>query len=188
MQIALLILSVSLIPELELLPYSVKPNSSLAGIPQYSRLLLERDRRLSLTLDGVLRDVILADASNRGIDLAVRNVWSGYRPGPQRWQPSPHPNSHWLTCETAATGRMRSQIVHLNLLDGTLLVDGKPIDGLSHGIREQALYKRIFGNVCMYSSFFPTLSNVCKFLFAASLPCHSIRPPGNGFLYPSLDL
>jgi hypothetical protein len=150
MQIALLNLDVCLIPELELLPCSVKPNSSLAGNPQYSRLLLERDRRLSLTLEGVLRDVILADASNRGIDLAVRNVWSGYRPGPQRWQPSLHPNSHWLTCETAGTDGRHSQIVCLNLLDGMLLVDGKPIDGLPHKIRNQALYKRIFGNVRMY--------------------------------------
>jgi hypothetical protein len=155
MQIALLILNVCLIPELELLPHSVKPNSSLVGIPEYSRLLLERDRRLSLALEGILRDVILADVSNRGIDLAVRNVWSGYRPCPQRWQPLPHPNSHWLTCETAATGKRHSQIVHLSLLDG--VVDGKPIDGFPHEIRNQALYRRIFGNVCMhvFKSLFP---------------------------------
>ena len=158
MQAVLLILNVCLIPECELLPYSVEPNSSLTGIPQYSRLLLERDRRLSLTLEGVLRDLILADVSNRGIDLAVRNIWSGYRPCPQRWQPLPHPNSHWLTCETAATGKRRSQIVHLNLLDGMLLVDSKPIDGLPHEIRKQALYKRIFGGVCMYSGY---LSSIC---------------------------
>ncbi|KAF8557183.1 hypothetical protein OG21DRAFT_1601805 [Imleria badia] len=124
----------------------LNPNSSLAGVSEYSRLLRERDRRLSLALEGVLRDVILADASNRGIDLAVRNVWSGYRPGPQSWQPSPHPNPHWLTCETAATGSRHSQLVHFNLLDGTLLVDGKPINGLPPEIRKQALYRRIFGN------------------------------------------
>jgi hypothetical protein len=64
MQIALLILNVCLILELELLPHSVKPNSSLVGIPEYSRLLLERDRRLSLALEGILRDVILADVTD----------------------------------------------------------------------------------------------------------------------------
>lgn len=133
-------------------------NPSLAGIPEYSQLLIERDRRLSLALEGVLRDVILADASNRGIDLAVRNIWSGYRPGLQRWQPLPHPNSHWLTCQTAATDGRRSQTVHLNLLDGVLLVDGKPIDGLPHAIRKQALYERIFGDVRMLQV---TLSNTC---------------------------
>ena len=66
------------------LTLTVQPNSnsSLAGIPEYSRFLLGQDRRLSLTLESVLRGVILANASNRGIDLAVHNVWSGYRPGP----------------------------------------------------------------------------------------------------------
>lgn len=124
----------------------------MSGISEYSRLLLERDRRLSLTLEGVLRDLIQADVSDRGIDLAVRKIWSGYRPGPRRWQLLPHPNSHWLTCETAATGTGRSQKVHLNLLDGTLLVDSKPLDGLPREIREQRTYKRIFGDVRTYSS------------------------------------
>ena len=126
----------------------------LGLLEYYSRLLLERDRRLSFALENVLREVARADASDRGIDLAVGNVWSGYRPGPRKWEPLPYPNSHWLTCETAATGDGRcSQKVHLNLLNGTLLVDCKPIDGLPREIREQKTYKRIFGDVRMITSF-----------------------------------
>ena len=53
--------------------------------------------------------------------------------------------------------------MHLNLLNGMLLVDSKPIDGLPHEIRKQALYKRIFGGVRMYSQVtFPASAN---FLF-----------------------
>ncbi|KAF8132556.1 hypothetical protein EV363DRAFT_1328807 [Boletus edulis] len=111
---------------------------------RYSRVVVERDRRLAPVLEVVLRDAILADVSDRGIDLAVGNIWPGYRPGDCRWEPLPDLNSHRLTCQTAETGNGRSQTVHVDLLDGSLLVDGQPLGGLPPELRDHPVYLQIF--------------------------------------------
>ncbi|KIJ64295.1 hypothetical protein HYDPIDRAFT_28736 [Hydnomerulius pinastri MD-312] len=53
--------------------------SRLGDLPEESRLLPERDRRLSLALEDILGDVI--DDNGEGLDLAVTRVWPAYRPG-----------------------------------------------------------------------------------------------------------
>jgi hypothetical protein len=112
----------------------------------YSQLLLDRDRRLSLVLESVVSDVIQADPSNRGIDFAVSWVWSDYRPG-SKWTPLQNPNSRWLSCRTASTTEQSSQVVYFNLLDGSLLVNGKPIGRLPNEILGHPLYNLIFSEV-----------------------------------------
>ncbi|KAF8554288.1 hypothetical protein OG21DRAFT_1497164 [Imleria badia] len=118
--------------------------SSVSSLPAYSRLLLDRDRRLSLVIESNLIDVVLAGSSDQGIDLAVGRVWPDYRPGSE-WSPLPDPNSRWLSCTTASTTTQCSQVVRLNLLDGSFLVDGKPLGRLPHAIVRHPLYGLIFG-------------------------------------------
>ena len=116
----------------------------VAGLPTHSRLLLERDRRLSLALENVLGDLIQTDTGDQGIDLAVGRVWPLYRPG-SRWKPLRHSNSPWFSCTTSSTTSQRSQVVSFNLLDGSLLVDGKPLGRLPNAIVRHPLYNLIFG-------------------------------------------
>jgi hypothetical protein len=94
-----------------------------------------------------LRDVILADASDYGVDLAVSKILASHRPGTQRWERSQYPNARWLTCETGATVVKASQKVHINLLNGELRVAGQPLGGLLRDVRE------IFRDVRTYCSF-----------------------------------
>ncbi|KAF8548129.1 hypothetical protein OG21DRAFT_1599535 [Imleria badia] len=108
---------------------------------EYSRLLLERDRRLSVVLEWNLRDAILADPSNYGVDLAVSRMFASYRPGADKWEPLQYPNARWLTCKAEATA---DQPVHINLLDGALRVDGQPLGGLPREIMESLESKKIF--------------------------------------------
>ena len=93
-----------------------------------------------------MRDVILADVSDYGIDLAVGKIFATYQPGTQRWELQ-HPNARWLTCQTEATVERPSQTVHINLLNGALLVNGQLLGGLPGEIGE------IFADVCACSSF-----------------------------------
>ena len=109
-------------------------NSS--GIPGEYSSPLERYRRHSPTLEDILRDVILADASDYGVDLAVGKIFASYQPGTQRWEQLQHPNARWLMCETDATVDQHSQTVHINLLDGALRVNGQLLSGLSRDVRE----------------------------------------------------
>ncbi|KAF8555664.1 hypothetical protein OG21DRAFT_1496140 [Imleria badia] len=88
------------------------------------------DRRLCLALEEILRDVIIADVSDYGVDLAVAKIFVRYQPGTQRWEQLQYPNARWLTCETDATVDQPSQTVHINLLDGALRVNGQLLGGL----------------------------------------------------------
>ena len=55
--------------------------SDVSHLPTYLQLLLDQDRRLSLALENVVRDVIQADSSNKGINFAVGRIWPDYHPG-----------------------------------------------------------------------------------------------------------
>ena len=116
----------------------------MADTDWYSRALFERDRRLAPVLEVGLKDLILADVSDRGIDLAVRDVWPGYRPGSGRWELLQDHGSHQFRCQTAETDNRRSQTVQVDLLDGTLLADGLPLGGLPAEIRKHPMYLQIF--------------------------------------------
>ena len=122
--------------------------SDVSGLSTYSQLLIDRDRHLSLALEDVLNDVIQNSADgDEGVDLAIRRVWHNYRPG-SVWTPS-CPNSRWFWCTTTPTAKERSQVVHFNLLDGALLVDGKPLGRLPSEILRHQLYNQIFGEVLL---------------------------------------
>ena len=120
--------------------------SNISCLPAYSRLLLDRDRRLSLALSNIISDVIQLNSSGQGIDLAIGWVWPEYRPG-SKWAPLHNPNSRWFSCRTASTTGQSSQVVHYNLLDGSLLVNGKSLGRLPNKILRHPLYNLIFGEV-----------------------------------------
>ena len=111
-------------------------NSSAYTNHNYSELLRERDRHLSPALEEILKDVILADVSDYGVDLAVAKIFASYQPGTQRWEQLPHPNTRWLTCKTEATVDQPSQTLHIDLLDGALRVNGQLLIGLPYHISE----------------------------------------------------
>ncbi|KAF8439864.1 hypothetical protein L210DRAFT_3645838 [Boletus edulis BED1] len=117
--------------------------SEISSLPAYSQLLLDRDRRLSLRLESVVSDVIQADPDDQGVDPAISCVWSDYRPG-STWTPLQSPNSRWFTCMTAPSAEQMSQVVHYDLLDGSLLVSGKPLGRLPKEILRHPLYNLIF--------------------------------------------
>ena len=113
-----------------------------------SENLMQPHRQLSVAMEEVVKDAILSDVSDRGIDLAVHNIWPGYRPGPGRWQQERYPHSHWLASTTPETAGRQSQTVRINLLDGSLLIDGRPLGILPQEILWHPLYKRVFRSVC----------------------------------------
>ena len=123
--------------------------SEVSRLPAYSQLLLDRDRRLSLVLKGVVSNIIQADASDQGINLAVGGIWPDYHPG-SKWTPLQVPNSRWFSCTTAPPAGQLPQVVLLNILDGSFLVDGKPFGTwLPNEFVRHPLYKLIFGGVCL---------------------------------------
>ena len=118
----------------------------LDSLSEMSRLLLERDRRLSWKLQHVIDGLIVEQACNNGIHLAVKRVWPTYRQGFD-WRKYGIINCSWLASSTLKYKDEMSQHVWLDILDGSLLVDGKAMGRLPHTIQKHSLFTTIFPNV-----------------------------------------
>ena len=115
--------------------------------PDFQKLL-HRDHRLSHFLEATLIELIQDDKS--GLDTAITSVWSSYRPASRRWRQLDGPNSRWLTSSTTPLPGQRAQKVHYNILNGKLLVDGKPLGRLPQEIVSHSTYSRVFGQVLIF--------------------------------------
>jgi hypothetical protein len=124
----------------------VHDNSPVAtNLPQGFKRILEQDRRLSHMLEAVLHKQITRSCS--GLDGAIASVWPAYRPG-SGWRRRDAPNDHWVMTTTAIQiiGQ-EPQSVQLNLLDGRLLINGKPVGRLPQNIVSHPTYSRVLGGV-----------------------------------------
>ena len=129
-----------------------------SGIPnKYLQLLFARDHRLSLALEEILRNTILADPSDYGVDLAVARIFTNYRPGTRRWEELQYPNNCWLTCETKAAMNQPFQMVHVNLLNGELRVAGQPLGSLPDKIKNSKEFQQIFRDVRIFCLISPSI-------------------------------
>lgn len=108
------------------------------------RRLLLRDRKVSHALHRDVR-LLIVKQKCKGLDLAIEEQWSDFQPQPTSWNASRSPNERWLHTKTAMTPDRRSQQVHYNILEGELLVDGKPLGRLPADYIQNSLYLRLFG-------------------------------------------
>jgi hypothetical protein len=119
------------------------PPDMKAVSPDICRLI-HRDRRLSHSLESLLHERI--SQRREGLDRAIAAIWAGYRSG-YEWQRLVQPNDRWLTSETAVEAGQESQSVQVNLLEGRLLINGKPLGRLPTSFVTNPIYSRIFGQV-----------------------------------------
>jgi len=124
----------------------VQDNISPDNSSNESHAFRARDTRLSHFLASALWDIIHEKC--RGLDDALAAVWSDYRPG-NGWEKHPRPNDRWVTTLTPVMGSHTQSAVHLNLLDGTLLINGKPLKRLPSSIVKHPTFCRVLGSVCI---------------------------------------
>ncbi|KAG1810865.1 uncharacterized protein BJ212DRAFT_1484001 [Suillus subaureus] len=117
--------------------------SQLGNLSQHSRLLLERDKRCCHALEASVRQFV--EIHREGLDCAVEEIWGSYRPRTP-WRALPAPSSRWLVTQTAPSCSQSPQAVHFNLVDGCLLVDGKPLGRLPSIIVQHPTYQTTFGD------------------------------------------
>jgi hypothetical protein len=113
--------------------------------PSTLQMLLCRDRRLAhKTAPVILKALKL---SHRILERPVSEYWNGYQPGTSGWGAISAQDSRWVSTTTASKPKQSPQQVHLDLLEGRLLVDGKPVGRLPREYITHPTYIRLFGQV-----------------------------------------
>ncbi|KAG1894568.1 uncharacterized protein F5891DRAFT_1255076 [Suillus fuscotomentosus] len=116
--------------------------SQLDNLSRYSKLLLERDKRCCHALEPIIRQYV--EQHREGLDCAIVKIWDSYRPGTP-WRALRAPNSRWLMTQTAPSHSQLPQDVHIDLISGCLLIDGKQLGRLPSKIVQHPTYRSIFG-------------------------------------------
>lgn len=123
--------------------------SQTGDLPKCSQLQLERDKRCCHALEAAVRQ--RAELHREGLDCAVSEIWGSYRQGTP-WRALPAPNSRWVVSHTAPSSSQSPQAVHFNLINGSLLVDGKQLGRLPSTIVQHPTYQAIFRDVSLLYS------------------------------------
>ena len=118
---------------------------SKANLPAVVRRLLLNDKKLSLEITATVR-VLLSKGDNDGLDQAVNIAWSSFQITSAPWASLPLHSERWLQKSTSVEDGQCAQIVSYNLLEGELLVNGRPLGRLPQEYTHNDLYVRIFGS------------------------------------------
>ena len=164
------------------------PSNEDGFIPEISPFLRElyvSDLKLVNRLEPQLRHAI--SLLNNAVNHAINNVWVDVEGQSTRvytpWTFLSDPHDGWVTAESISIDGLLQQRVHFNILDGTLLVDGKPLGRLPDEYTKQGIFHQIFGNrvFLTYPSSIPGMS----YQFASLFEGHQIHfgfRDGNPFM------
>lgn len=113
-------------------------------LPAPIKTLLRRHWRLLHALEPLLRKRILGVCN--GLDKTIGRLWASYVPG-SPWRTLKMPSERWLVTEISNEGGSSSMLVHYNLLEGSLLVNGSPLTRLPRSYESHPTFRRLFGEV-----------------------------------------
>jgi hypothetical protein len=118
---------------------------SMDHIPAHLQTMLSRDTRLAHKLQHHLATRLVE--SRMGLTSAVISVWPDFVPGPLQ---GICPGQSWFFIDTVPRLGGISQRVHYNILNGQLLVNGKPLGRLPADVTSHSFYVRTFGKVSAF--------------------------------------
>ncbi|KAJ7497959.1 hypothetical protein B0H11DRAFT_827261 [Mycena galericulata] len=116
--------------------------SNSQTLPSALRYLVQRDAFFSTMAAEHLMKAISWDG--KGLEDAIRSVWEGFSRDPfQAWRTVAE---RWVTCSTPAFADSQVRHVHLNIIDGSLLADGKAMGTLPRAILDTPMFRSLFPN------------------------------------------
>ncbi|KAJ7623634.1 hypothetical protein FB45DRAFT_1089387 [Roridomyces roridus] len=114
--------------------------SDLQTLPSALRYLIHRDALFSAATVEPLLGAISRDG--RYLDDAIAKVWDGFTRSPvQAWRKV---GDRWVTCATPDAANAQVRHVYLNVIDGSLQVDGRSLGILPKPILEHTLFRAVF--------------------------------------------
>lgn len=119
-----------------------------AALPPLLRNILIRDLKMVYQMRVLLRRSI--KASPESLEMAINILWPQAGSGVSRsfcetkfLEP---PHEWWVESGIQATSQSHQQSIHFNLLEGRLLIDGKPLGKLPAKHRKSLVLVQLFGN------------------------------------------
>lgn len=114
-----------------------------------TRNMLIRDIKMTYRMKAMI--CRLAKRYPSSMQSAIDSVWPNPTDTPRpytSWSSLSPPYEWWMTSTVAASATTKTmpQVVHYHLLEGHLLVDGKPLGKLPADIRDSEILKGLFGN------------------------------------------
>jgi hypothetical protein len=116
----------------------------IKNAPKSLQVILCRDRRFAHKVTPYMLKYIRHNI----FSTALCRIWPDYRPGSDALHVYSAPNNRWIATTTMESKDSRKQQVHLNVVTGQLLIDGKPLGRLPRRYVEHETYIRLFGQVC----------------------------------------
>ena len=125
---------------------SIRDNVSgdTTSMSPYTRRMYLHDQKLTLALQPVTIRLATTDRMV-GLDQGIARVWPSFQSTSDGWHVLSNSNGRWMTTQTEPSSGFASQKVLYNVLDGELLVDGRPLGRLPKEYLRSAIYKRVFG-------------------------------------------
>ncbi|KAJ6258064.1 hypothetical protein Dda_6977 [Drechslerella dactyloides] len=115
----------------------------LSKLPQDLRFLLEANRRFAITAEGYIHECIRQDPS---ILFSVLQAVLTTQRVFGAWRQLDLPSDRWWRLSSDGCGGSETTVVHLNILQGKLLVNGKPNGRLPEDYFTHGSYVKLFGN------------------------------------------
>lgn len=129
--------------------------------PPLKRLFIA-DLKLVHRLELALRRSI--QTYPHGVDEAVNHVWTYAEGTPVRlytaWTPVSASHNGWFTAQASNQGGLFEQFVHVDIYEGTLLIDGQPLGRLPEEYTKEEFFQQLFGTriFLTYPSAMPSMS------------------------------
>jgi hypothetical protein len=146
-------------------------------LPPKLENMLMRDMTMVYHMHSVIRNSVKADTGS--LSNAINKAWSDSRVSNSRnfspWEFLPHPNETWVVSIMTSKGQkwVTEQVVHYNILEGYLLVDGMPLGRLPLEIIESDDVKQLFGNQHLLT--FPSSLSGMSHVLATRVYGHEIH-------------
>jgi hypothetical protein len=125
---------------------------SLDSLPSGLRILARRDKELALKLE---TNIARLCSRSSVLHKVIERRWDNYLSGCD-WAPLPRPADRWWSSTTRGGTNSNSRVVHLDIIGGSFLVEGKALDRLPLTYVRHQTYTllfnsevRIFQKICL---------------------------------------
>jgi hypothetical protein len=133
---------------------------NIESFPSSIRLLACRDRRTSWRLQSHVSNACTTHSMTLNLVLSLK--WSHHN-SKSDWLPLKSPADRWWSCITEQEIGGAQQMVHMNIVDGSILINGKAFDRLPANYMSHPLYRSLFNSEVNLFSVIP-LALILEFI------------------------